>query len=237
MNKLFGRDVLGYELRVVGLRSLAVPLVIVGLFAGLTGLFSLLIRSADHAIIEDMLTAGLEAGLSLGAGLIAATVTAQEPALEVQLALPVPYRFTAMRRLLVIIMWTACVGGLLALLLHTLAPWMLKASSLGSSQLFWLAPLLWFVGVGALGALLLRSRAASGALLGGIWIAQLLFANFFSTHSWTRPWFLFATLYGSSRADFWLANRVELLGTALAFLIAIWLFLRNSEWRLRAEES
>jgi hypothetical protein len=103
--------------------------------------------------------------------------------------------------------------------------------------LLWLSPLFWFVGVGAVCALLMRSRGASGALLGGIWIAQLVFPNFFSTHAWTRPWFLFATLYATSRADFWLANRLELLGTAIFLLVVVWLYLCNSEWRLRGEEA
>src|SRR5262249_48564958 len=99
----------------------------------------------------------------------------------------------------------------------------------------WVAPLLWLAAAGALLALLLRSRATAGAVLGALWIAQLALHSYFATYAWTQPWFLFATLYAPDAA-FWWANRIELILTALAAFLAVWYYLRNTEWRFRAEE-
>jgi ABC-type nickel/cobalt efflux system permease component RcnA len=46
---------------------------------------------------------------------------------------------------------------------------------------------------------------------------------------------LFATLF-TSNASFWLANRLELIASALVLLVAAWWFLRHAEWRFFGEE-
>jgi hypothetical protein len=90
-------------------------------------------------------------------------------------------------------------------------------------------------GTGILLSLLLRSRTSSGAILGCVWIFQLLFHSYFSQNSWTQPWFLFATLY-TPDASFWLANRLELIATALVLLVGVWWFLRSPERRFFGED-
>jgi hypothetical protein len=59
--------------------------------------------------------------------------------------------------------------------------------------------------------------------------------SYFALNAWTQPWFLFATLY-TPDAAFWWANRIELMLTALVVFLAVWYYLRNTEWRFRAEE-
>jgi hypothetical protein len=95
-------------------------------------------------------------------------------------------------------------------------------------QLTWLAPLFWFVAVGLCLALLIRSRSASGALVGGIWIIETIFYGYFAYTDWLRPVFLFPTTLAPS-INFWLTDRFELLGTAMVLLPLGWLLLHNSE--------
>jgi hypothetical protein len=105
----------------------------------------------------------------------------------------------------------------------------------GIVQLTWLAPLLWFSAIGLFLMLLLRSRAASSALLGGIWVAENIMYGLLIGTSWLHPVFLFATTLTpfSLLSTFWLANRAELIGTALLFLLIGWLQLHQSETLLQ----
>ena len=59
------------------------------------------------------------------------------------------------------------------------------------SQLGWIVPLSWFVSAAVLLALLLRSRVASGAILGGVWLFQHLLGGVFFNYGWLRPFYLF----------------------------------------------
>ncbi|MBF6592298.1 MAG: hypothetical protein IVW57_17435, partial [Ktedonobacterales bacterium] len=129
---------------------------------------------------------------------------------------------------------TMLVAALTTLLLAQAVPWAPR-KPLGAAQLLWLAPTLWFCGAGAALALLTHSRSASGAALGGLWVAELVFHDTFAMTTWARPWFLFATLYTPS-ADFWLTNRSQLLGIAGVLLTLAWWYLHHAEWRFRGEE-
>jgi hypothetical protein len=93
--------------------------------------------------------------------------------------------------------------------------------------LTWIAPLLWFVAAGFCLALLIRSRSASGAILGGIWIVEAIFYGYFALITWLKPFFLFPTTLAPG-IDFWLPNRLGLPGIALAFLVTGWLLLYNA---------
>jgi len=92
--------------------------------------------------------------------------------------------------------------------------------------------MLWYVAVGLCLALLIRSRSASGALLGGIWIAEVLFKDFFAATDWLHPLFLFPTTL-KPEINFWLTNRFELIITALVLLPLGWLLLHNTEGLLK----
>ena len=99
-------------------------------------------------------------------------------------------------------------------------------------QLTWIAPLLWFVAVGFCLALLMHSRSASSALLGGIWTIEAIFYGYFASNVWLKPVFLFPTTL-APMINFWLLNRFELPGTALALLLFGWFMLRNTEHLLQ----
>jgi hypothetical protein len=95
-------------------------------------------------------------------------------------------------------------------------------------QLTWIAPLFWFVGLGFSLSLLIRSRSASSALLGGIWMIEAIFYGYFALTDWLKPLFLFPTTLAPG-IHFWLSNRIELFTTALALLLLDWFLLQNTE--------
>jgi hypothetical protein len=94
-------------------------------------------------------------------------------------------------------------------------------------QLTWLAPTLWLGGLGFLLGALLRSPAAAGGLVATVWLVQQLTAGPMQDFAGSRLVFLFATTRGSG-AD-WLANRLVLLGSGVALLVAGWLVLARAE--------
>jgi hypothetical protein len=224
---------LRHELRALGPVLFGIPIFVAALFAVAAGMMAF--KQAQHADIGNMLTAGLEGGLPLALGIVFATVAAREPALEVQLTLATPYRVTVARRLTLLLLWAALIEAIAVLWLGAFDPWALHRGGF-DAVLTWLAPLLWFAGVGALLALLLRSAAVSGTILGALWVVQMAFHSYFAANGWTQPWYLFATLYTPS-VSFWLTNRLELLITGLALFLAIWGYLDNSEWRFRGEDA
>jgi hypothetical protein len=224
---------LRHELRVLGPVLFGIPVFVAALFAVAVGMMAF--KQAHHSDIGNMLTAGLEGGLPLAMGIIFATVAAHEPALEVQLTLATPYRLTVARRLALLLLWAALIEGLAILWLGVVDPWALHRGGF-DAVLTWLAPLFWFAGAGALLALLLRSAAISGTVLGALWIVQMAFHSYFAVNGWTQPWYLFATLY-TPDVSFWLVNRLELLLTGLVIFLAIWGYLGNSEWRFRGEDA
>ncbi|HMA37381.1 MAG TPA: hypothetical protein VKY74_23210 [Chloroflexia bacterium] len=224
-----------YELRVLGPVLFVVPVLIV---VGLGGLAAVLdLRAVNRGFLAQLVVASLEACLPLAGGVTAASVTARDPALELLLTLPVSYGRTAFRRLALLLGWTGLVALGATLVLRAAFPWALTPPP-ALAQLIWLGPLLCCAGAGAWLALLLRSGAASGAVLGGIWVAQLAFHGYFAATGWTQPWFLFATLEGlyTGGGTFWATNRIDLLILAAGLFGAVWAYLRHLEWRLRSEE-
>ena len=227
-------DRLRYEVRLLGKLSLSVPCLIILVGALLAGLLRL-----GQTKATSLFNACLEMFLPLAAGIFVATICGHDPAMELQLTLPTFYRRTVLYRLIIIGVWTACV----AMIASTSLQWVGLAKMLplepswpqvvkfGARQLLWVAPLLWFLAIGLFLAQLLRSRAASTALLGGIWVAENIMYGLLIGTSWLHPVFLFATTLtpASTLSTFWLTNRVELIGTAVVFLLIGWLQLRQTE--------
>lgn len=226
-------DRLRHEVRILGPLFFLIPLALVVAFAGLTAL--LFVGNVVHSFIVMLLTAALEACLPLATALLLANVAVQDASLELLLTLPIAYRWIAFLRFALLLGWTLLVELVATLALYTFLPWATREPLL-SGQLTWLAPSLWLAGTGILLALLLRSRASSGAILGCIWLIQLMFHSYFAVTGWTQPWFLFATLFNSS-ASFWLTNRLELSACALVLLAAAWWFLRSPERRFFGEDA
>ncbi len=215
-----------HELRRLGRTGLAMPIVVLSFFGGIAALLA--VGNADSANLARLLVAGLELGLPLAAGLVAASVV-EEPAVDLQLSLKTSYRSTLARRLVLLVGWNALVALSYTMLLKLAGLWGLWGpGQFLKVQLVWLSPLLLFVSVGVLLALLFRSRAAAVAILGGVWILENLFYPLLLERDWLKPAFLFATTYVPG-ADFWLQNRLVLIGFALALTLAAWTLAASNE--------
>ena len=150
------------------------------------------------------------------------------------------YRVTAFIRISLIVVWTSCTALFLSVFIYHLRFWRVPSQietwkvlpQFLIGQLTWIAPLLWFVGVGMCLASLIRSRSASSALLGGIWTVEAIFYGYFAISDWLKPMFLFSTTLAPD-IDFWLSNRFELLVTASVLILLSWFMLRNTELLLQ----
>ena len=227
-----------YELQILGKWVLLIPLLGMGCFAALAMILTMM--HVDHLRIAQVVTASLEMILPLVAGLLVATIVSHDTAIELQLTLSSKYRFTALLRIGLIVGWIACIELFSSVFIYHLKDWRIPAQvstwrvlpQFLIGQLTWIAPLLWFVAVGFCLALLIRSRSASGAILGGIWIVEAIFYGYFALIAWLRPIFLFPTTLAPG-IDFWLPNRLDLLGISLLFLVIGWFLLYNTEMLLQ----
>lgn len=227
-----------YELRIMGRWVILIPFLIMLSFASLAVLLT--IMQVGHLRISQVLTASLEMVLPLAAGLLITTIISHDSAIELQLTMPKTYRVTAFVRLSLIIVWTGCIALLCSVFIYHLRFWRVPSqvetwkvqTQFLIGQLTWLAPLLWFVSVGFCLALLIQSRTASSALLGGIWTVEAIFYGLFAINVWLKSVFLFPTTLAPD-INFWLSNRFELLVTAMVLLVIGWFMLRNTEQLLQ----
>jgi len=227
-------DRLRYELRLLGKPVFLTPvLVVIG--------FALLLAIANHNVIlvARSMGASLEVLLPMAAGVVVATVATYDRALELQLTMPRRYHRTASRRFLFILLWSALVSLLTSLMLYVfnyrrlpeqIATWNQPWQFL-TWQLTWLSSTLWLVALGLVLALLVRSRAASGALICALSIAELFFHGYFIDNAPLHPIFLFPLTFDPG-ASYWLTNRLELLVTAAVLLALAWWLLRLPEFLL-----
>ena len=222
-----GAQLARYEMRRLGWMGLATPAVVAFLFCGMALLMTLV--GADEARVARVLVAGLELGLPLAAGVVAAGIAADEPAIDLQLALFTRYRTTLLRRLALLVAWTALFAFTWSVDLRLSGLWSVWVpENFLVGQLVWVSPLLWFVTVGAAAALVFGGRSVSGALLGGLWTFEILFRDLFISKEWLRHEFLFATIFAPG-ADYWLPNRLVLISTALVVGLAVWLLSSRTE--------
>lgn len=240
---LMSIDVLRYELRLMGQKVLLTPVLVMLGFA----LFALLLHILK-IVPSRFLSGGLEMILPIATGIVAGTVAIHDPALELQLTLPRNYSNTGFKRLFLILFWTVCVGLLSSMLIFAFhQQYMLHMQATTpllvflATQLTWFATLIWCVAIGLCIALLTRSRSAGGALLAGIWIAEIFFKDLIAPIIWLKPFFLFPTtlLYppgvvAQSVFNDWLTNRITVLAMGLLILPLCWLLLRNAEGLLKA---
>jgi hypothetical protein len=239
---IMSQDRFCYELRILGGWVMLIPPLIILTFVLLGEMLT--IMQVDHLRIAQVLTASLEMALPLAAGLLATTIVSYDTAIELQMTLPKMFRITAFVRLGLIINWTSCLALFFSLFVYHLRFWRVPAQvetwnvlqQFLIGQLTWIAPLLWFVGTGFTLALLIRSRSASSALLGGIWMLEAIFYGYFAIIDWLKPTFLFPTTLAPG-ISFWLSNRIEILITALVLLLIDWFMLRNTERLLQGTAS
>ena len=232
------QDRIWYELRIMGRWVILIPPLIILLFILLGGILT--IMQVGHLRITQVLTASLEMVLPLAAGLLTTTIVSYDSAIELQMTMPKAYRMTAFVRLSLIIVWTSCLAFFSIVFVYHLRFWRVPSQletwnvlpQFLIGQFTWIAPLFWFVGVGFSLALLIRSRSASSALLGGIWMIEAIFYGYFAIIDWLKPLFLFPTTLAPG-ISFWLSNRIELLITAFILLLIDWFILHNTEMLLQ----
>src|SRR5438552_7096518 len=235
-------DQCSYELHIMGKWVILIPPLIILTFALLGEILT--IMQVSHLRISQVLTASLEMALPLAAGLLTTTIVSYDAAIELQMTMPKTYRITAFVRLSLIIAWTSCLALFSSVLVYHLRFWRVPSQvetwkvlpQFLIGQLTWLAPLLWFVAMGFCLALLIRSRSASSALLGGIWMIEAIFYGYFTIIDWLKPLFLFPTTLAPG-IGFWLSNRIELITTAMVLLLLDWFMLRNLEKLLQGASS
>lgn len=235
-------DRLRYELRIIGWWTFFTPVVIMLCLLPLTFIF--LSMHAENLRISQVLTASLEMLLPVATGLLVANLVGHDVALELHLTFPHKYRLTAVLRVALMVAWSAAIALFSSAFLYHLKYVRLPAQLIGMQvlpqfftwQLAWLAPLGLFITLGACCTLLMRSRAASSALLGGIWMLEAVFYGYFASLAGLKPFFLFPTTLAPT-ISFWLANRWGLLGIALVLSLLAWFLLSKSESLLRGASS
>jgi len=130
-------------------------------------------------------------------------------------------------------MWALLVAALVCMVASRTGYWLVTREA-PQDQLTWLAPIVWCIGLGAALALALRSTVASSAILGMLWLGELLLRDYFLGNAALQKVFLFLTIV-EPQAAYWLANRLTLVGMGLVLLVGTALLLRNNEWLLGQE--
>ena len=184
-----------------------------------------------------ILLGGLEMAIPLAAAVACASLIGRDPARERQLTAPTAYRVTLLRRLTVVLGWTAAIAVLTATVLIGTGWWERWPENHGAfaGQLTWLAPTLGLSGVGFAAGAVFRSPAAAGALVTTLWAIQQFFAGSAQRHLPGRLTYLFATTRGETPGD-WTAIRVTLLGAGAALIALAVVVLGRPERLIREED-
>jgi hypothetical protein len=220
-----------YEVRRAGWAALLGPPAVVALGTSV----ALFEPASSDPVTARILLGVLEMGVPLVAGIGCASLVGRDPAVEVQLAAPTPYRSTLLRRLAVTLGCAAVVAALTAAVLIATGWWARWPANHGpvAGQLTWLSPTLGLGAVGFAAGAVSRSPATAGGLVATLWTFQQFFADVAQEHRPARLLYLFATTRGAVPGD-WTANRLALVGTAVA-LIALAVVLLGRAERLIGE--
>lgn len=221
-----------YEARRAGWTALLGPPIAValGVSAALAG------PQVSDTTTARILLGALEMAVPLAVGVGCASLVGRDPAVELQLAAPTPYRVTLLRRMAVTLGWAVVVAGLTAAVLIATGWWARWPADHGpfAGQLTWAAPTAGLGAVGFAAGAVFRSPAAAGALVTTLWAVQQFFAELMQQHLPGRLLYLFATTRGAVPGD-WTANRLALLGAAVTLVVVAQIVLARSE-RLIGEE-
>jgi hypothetical protein len=219
------------ERRLLGWRILAMPILAA---TGITGLAVLgQVGGGSEAVATILLTSGIEIVIPLAAAIVTTFVVGNDPALELQLSLPVRYRTTFFRRMLLATIPPGMTALVMAHLLMATGQWVAPTAGL-AGDLVWVAPLAWMTGAAGALTVLLRSSAGAVALVTVLAAAEVLLHDLFVSTPWLRPVFLPATT-AAVASDFWWMNRVDLLAMA-ALATALTGLLLSRPARLLMEE-
>jgi hypothetical protein len=170
----------------------------------------------------------LGAALPLIAGILAAYAVLDDPALELQFAAPRPAYWMLLERLgMILALAAACAlsyQAVVALLQIDLSP----LGGFLARQAAWAAPCLAMIALGAAAALAFRQAAAGSALIGLVWMMQVLLRDLFLQSPAARYVLIFmGSNYPQDPAL--RGNQAALAGLAVLLSIAAWAFLRLQE--------
>ncbi|GIE83469.1 hypothetical protein Aph02nite_94190 [Actinoplanes philippinensis] len=223
----------GYEARRTGWAAVLGPPLAVALGAAA----ALAHPEPSDTTIARILLGGLEMAVPLAAAVVCSSLIGRDPARELQLAAPTPYRVTLLRRMAVVVGWAAVVATLTAAALIVTGWWARWPQSHGAlaGQLTWLAPTVGLSGLGFAAGAVLRSPAAAGAIVTTVWAVQQFFAGAVQQHLPGRLLYLFATTRGATPGD-WTANRLTLLGVGAVLIAFALVLLGRRPERLISEE-
>ncbi len=213
---------LKYMLMTYRMDMLYLPAAFLALFLIIT----YFIKSSPSGFV--VCTAFLGVALPLIGGILAAYAVLDDPALELQFATPRPAWSMLLERLGLILVLSAVCAFIyqagLVLLQVDLAP----LGGLAARQLSWLVPTLLMLVLGTAVAFALRQAIAGAAVIGLVWILQLMLREWFLQNTYARYLLL---LMGSNypQSPALRGNQAVLLGlSALLFLLA-WALLRRQE--------
>jgi hypothetical protein len=232
-------DRMRYEIRLIGAGALGLPVLVALVFAGLSALVAYDVRNSGgtparaHGDVAQGLLLLLEFGMPPVAGLVAANLVGGNPAIELHLSLPRSYPAVSWLRLALLTLWCAGCALLTSVAIAAAGYWIAPQDG-PRRVLIWAAPMLWLVVGGAMLSLLLRSRVASSAVLGMIWLGEFFLRAYFLQNAALQKIYLFLTLETlpgdrTLPSAYWLTNRLTLLATAALFLAAIGILLRRNE--------
>jgi hypothetical protein len=187
------RDRLGLEVRVAGPAAL-----ITALSAPAAGalLFAILDATGKSGADLDRTTGDIVAGLCpLGVAIAASSIVGRDPGAELVMTTPASYRRVLFLRAAVIALLGAAATFVTASFYYGLRDW---PSGQGASGLvlLWLPPMAWLAALGMLVAVAVRSTAAASGLVGGLWIAQVVFHHNMQDNAVLRAQYLFIRLAG-----------------------------------------
>jgi hypothetical protein len=183
-----------------------------------------------------VLQSSLELALPLAAGVAAGSLVGRDPAIELQLTMPTPYRGTILRRLIISAGWVALIA-LAAAAVMVASGWWDRwpgAHEPLAGQLTWLAPTLCLSGLGLLTGALSGSPATATSAVTALWFFHLAAGSLLGQHRWSRLLYLFATTRATTDDD-WLANRLTLVAAGVAMVSLGWLLLRRPSRLLTKE--
>lgn len=166
--------------------------------------------------------------LPLVSGILAAYAILEDPALELQFATPLPAWQMLLERLGMILIVAAVCALSYQIPVTALGIDLSPLGGFWARQLAWLVPTLAMVSLSTTLAFANRQAVGGAAIVGLVWIVQLLFRDMFLQSSWARYLLL---LMGSNYPEnpALRGNQAVLIGLSILLLAAAWGLLRRQE--------
>ena len=191
-------------------------------------LFLITVALMSPAQKQDVGRAFLGFFLPLLSGGLSAYAFLADPGLELQFATKRSAAWMIIERLGVIFGVIAIVGSLYEAGLSALGVHLSVWGGFWQRQLVWLIPSFTTLSLGAMAGLLARYPNGGFALVGGLWITQILARGWFASHSPACYIFLFyAAMYPSGESR--MQNQVVLASLSLIFLAFTHILLKKQE--------